>query len=122
MSILVNISVISSSIHGYIAVKGLTIKTNPLRMIKKFFSQPNGLTQYISNTTRNLDKTKSLIDLAMTNSKFVKDAGTLEHFISDHQPIFIVHKKSRIPEIPLNSHEGPTGTLIKISFKRGYVI
>ena len=60
-----------------------------------FFAQSNGLTQYINNTTRNTDKTKSLIDLALTNSKFISNAGTLEYFISDHQPIYIVHKKGR---------------------------
>ena len=60
-----------------------------------FFSQSNGLTQYINTATRNTDKTKSLIDLALTNSKFISTSGTLEHFISDHQPIFIVHKKGR---------------------------
>ena len=60
-----------------------------------FFAQSNGLTQHIKNTTRNTDKSKSLIDLALTNSKFINQSGTLEHFISDHQPIFIVHKKAR---------------------------
>ena len=33
--------------------------------------------------------------LAFSNSKFVSGAGTLEHFISDHQPIYLIHKKSR---------------------------
>ena len=67
------------------------------QMYKKlhFFSQSNGLTQYISNTTRNTDKSKSLIDLALTNSRFINSAGTLNHYISDHQPIYVVHKKSR---------------------------
>ena len=60
-----------------------------------FFSQSNGFTQYINSTTRNTDKSKSLIDLALTNSKFVSNSGTLEHYISDHQPIFIIHKKGR---------------------------
>ena len=55
--------------------------------------QSNGLAQYINTTTRNNDKTKSLLDLAISNSKFVSQAGTLEHYISDHQPIYIVHKK-----------------------------
>ena len=59
------------------------------------FSQSNGLSQYIQNTTRNTDKSKSLIDLALTNSKFVSCSGTLELFISDHQPIYLVHKKGR---------------------------
>ena len=60
-----------------------------------FFVQSNGLTQYINNTTRNTDKTNSLIDLALTNSKFIHLSGTLNHFISDHQPIYLVHKKMK---------------------------
>ena len=60
-----------------------------------FFSQSNGLSQYIKNTTRNTDKSKSLIDLALTNSKFVSKAGTLDLFLSDHQPIYIIHKKGK---------------------------
>ena len=60
-----------------------------------FFAQSNSLTQHITSTTRNTDKTKSLLDLALTNSKFIDRAGTLEHYISDHQPIYIVHKKGR---------------------------
>ena len=60
-----------------------------------FFIKSNGLSQAIDKTTRNTDKTKSLLDLILTNSLYVKAAGTLEHFISDHQPIFIVKKKGR---------------------------
>ena len=60
-----------------------------------FLTQSNGLAQLINTTTRNTDKTKSLIDLALTNSKFISGSGTLGHFISDHQPIFVVHKKGR---------------------------
>ena len=60
-----------------------------------FFVQANGLSQHIKATTRNNDKTKSLLDLAISNSKFISRAGTLDHFISDHQPIYIVHKKGR---------------------------
>ena len=60
-----------------------------------FFSQSNGLTQYIKNTTRNTDKSQSLIDLALSNSQYIDQAGTLDHFISDHQPIYIIHKKGR---------------------------
>ena len=60
-----------------------------------FLIQSNGMSQYINTTTRNTDKTKSLIDLAITNSKFVSNSGTLNYFMSDHQPIYIVHKKGR---------------------------
>ena len=60
-----------------------------------FFAQSNGLSQHIKTTTRNTETTKSLIDLVLSNSKFVLKAGTLDHFISDHQPIYVVHKKGR---------------------------
>ena len=60
-----------------------------------FFAQSNGLGQYIKNSTRNTDKTNSLLDIAFSNSNFVERSGTLEHYISDHQPIFVIHKKGR---------------------------
>ena len=60
-----------------------------------FFITSNGLSQHIKSMTRNTDKTNSLIDLALSNSKFISSAGTLEHYISDHQPIYLVHKKGR---------------------------
>ena len=31
----------------------------------------------------------------LSNSRFISKSGTLEHFISDHQPIYVVHKKDR---------------------------
>ena len=61
----------------------------------KFFTQSNGLSQLISTTTRNTDKTNSLLDLILTNSKYVSMAGTLEHYVSDHQPVYVVKKKGR---------------------------
>ena len=60
-----------------------------------FFIKANGFTQVIENTTRNTDKTKSLLDIVLTNSKYIERAGTLDHFISDHQPIFVIKKKKR---------------------------
>ena len=60
-----------------------------------FCAQSNGLTQHIRTTTRNTDKSQTLIDIAFSNSKCVSGSGTLEHFISGHQPIFLIHKKSR---------------------------
>ena len=60
-----------------------------------FFIQSNGLSQHILNSTRNTDKSQSLIDIAISNSKFVSGSGTLDHHISDHLPIFIVHKKGK---------------------------
>ena len=60
-----------------------------------FLFKSNGLSQLITKTTRNTDKTKSLLDVIVTNSKYVSKAGTLDHFISDHQPIYVVKKKKR---------------------------
>ena len=60
-----------------------------------FFIKSNGLTQEIMNSTRNSDKTNSLLDLVLTNSRYISKAGSLDHFISDHQPIFVVKKKKR---------------------------
>ena len=70
-------------------------KKSPCFKKLDFFVRSNGLTHCISTTTRVTEKTKSLIDLVLTNSKFIKLTGTLEHHISDHQPIYIVHTKSR---------------------------
>ena len=70
-------------------------KSSPNFRKFNFFAQSNGLTQFIKNTTRNTDKSNSLINLALTNSKFINQSGTLDYFIRDHQPIFIVHKKAR---------------------------
>ena len=60
-----------------------------------FFVKANGLKQVIMTTTRNNDKTQSLLDLVLTNTKYVSKAGTLDYYISDHQPIFVVKKKGR---------------------------
>ena len=70
-------------------------KSSPMYKKVKFFAQSNGLAQYIESTTRNTDTTDTLLDPALTNSKFVSLAGTLDHFISDHQPIYIIAKKGR---------------------------
>ena len=60
-----------------------------------FFVKANGLKQIIDTTTRITSKTKSLLDLILTNSLYVRSAGTLDHYISDHQPIFVTKKKGR---------------------------
>ena len=61
----------------------------------KNFERSNSLEQKISTTTRNTKNSSSLLDVAFTNIKFVKEAGTLDSFLSDHQPIFLLKKKER---------------------------
>ena len=47
------------------------------------------------NTKRNTDKGKLLLDVILTNAKYIRKVGTLSHFISDLQPIYVVKKKAR---------------------------
>ena len=79
----------------------MNYKNKTLKEYKKvnFLTQSNGLSQVINNTTRNTDKTKSLLDLIITNSKYIKVAGTLNHYISDHQPVFAIKKKVVVKEM-----------------------
>ena len=60
-----------------------------------FFVKAIGFSQLITTTTRNTDKSKTLIDLILTNAKYISSSGTLEHYISDHQPVYVVKKKGR---------------------------
>ena len=61
----------------------------------KFFEKANSLDQVINTTTRNTQTSCSLLDIAFTNMKHIQAAGALDSFLSDHQPIFILKKKSR---------------------------
>ena len=49
----------------------------------------------IGYINRNTNKTKSLLDIILTNLRYISEAGTLEHYISDHQLIYVVKKKKR---------------------------
>ena len=89
-----NISKTDLFLLGYLNVNYKNKRSADYKQFN-FFARSNGLTQHITKTTRNTDKTTSLIDLALSNSKFIQSAGTLDHFISDHQPIFLLHKKAR---------------------------
>ena len=61
-----------------------------------FFENSNNLKQVIKDTTRNTDKTKSLIDLIFTNAPHISESGTIESFISDHQPVYIIKKQAKV--------------------------
>ena len=75
----------------------VNFKSKKTREYKKlnFLIQSNGLTQHIKDTTRNTKDSNSLVDLVLTNSKYVSSAGLLDHYFSDHQAIFVVKKKKR---------------------------
>ena len=61
----------------------------------KFFERSNLLEQLICTTTRNTKTSSSLLDMAFIKMKHISQAGTLDSFISDHQPIFIIKKKEK---------------------------
>ena len=61
----------------------------------KFFEKANSLEQKIGTTTRNTRSSKTLLDIALTNIKYIKTAGALDSFLRDHQPIFILKKKQK---------------------------
>ena len=59
------------------------------------FQNTNHLKQHIKSATRNTSKTSTLIDLILSDAQHISGAGTLDSFISDHQPIYIIKKKTR---------------------------
>ena len=63
-------------------------KLSPAYKKLLFLDNMHGLRQIIEETTRNTDKSKTLIDLILTNSKYISESGTIDTFNSDHQPIF----------------------------------
>ena len=70
-------------------------KNSPNYKKLAFFESSNSLKQVINRATRTTKNTNSILDLILTNCKYIAMAGTLDTFISDHQPIFIVKKKQR---------------------------
>ena len=60
-----------------------------------FFAQSNGLCQYIKKTPREILIRPDLCWTLPSRIRTVGTSGTLEHFISDHQPVFFIHKKGR---------------------------
>ena len=81
-------------------------KKSPNYKALKFFERAHSLDQNISTTTRNTKKSSSLLDIAFTNMKYIKTAGTLDSFLSDHQPIFIIKKKGKNTEKIEQQFEG----------------
>ena len=72
----------------------------------KFFERANSLHQEIKVTTRNTKTSSSILDIALTIMKYVKAAGTLDSFLSDHQPIFVLKKKNKNKERVEQKFEG----------------
>ena len=60
-----------------------------------FFVRANGFKQIIKNTTRNTSSSSTILDLIITNAQYISSSGTINSYISDHQPIYIVKKKEK---------------------------
>ena len=69
-------------------------KTNEYKKIS-FFIKSNQLCQLINESTRITDKTKTTIDLIITNCEFISRSGPLDTFLSDHRPTYVIKKKHR---------------------------
>ena len=61
-----------------------------------FFSKSNGLKQIIKNSTRHTKTTSTLIDIILTNDQYISHSGTINSYLSDHQPIYVIKKKFRM--------------------------
>ena len=70
-----------------------------------FFVRSNQLMQHITDNTRCTQTSSTVLDLAITNCRYVSLAGTLPLYISDHQPIYIIKKKDKDVR-PKESFEG----------------
>ena len=57
-----------------------------------FFQSDNSVNQMITNETRVCTKSKSLIDLILTNADYIAEGGTHYTFTSYHQPIYVIKK------------------------------
>ena len=73
------------------------VKTKKKPETKKlaFFIKSSQLNQLIKETTRITKTTETTLDLIMTNSKYITQAGTLNDYLSDHQPVYAIKKKNK---------------------------
>ena len=59
------------------------------------FATNQNITQIIKNPTRYSKKSSTLIDLAFTNIKYIRESGVWNYNISDHKLIYVIKKKQR---------------------------
>ena len=71
-------------------------KSSPDKQRLKDFEKKFYLKQLIKTPTRITNKSKTVIDLIFTNVKSVKNSGVLSNIMSDHLPVFLIKKHTRI--------------------------
>ena len=67
-----------------------------------FLEKKHSLSQIIKNNTRTTKKTSKLLHIILTNAKYISKSGTVDTFISDHQPIYAIKKKIKMAKSPEN--------------------
>ena len=68
----------------------------------KYFASLNGLPQLIDCPTRCTLTTRKTIDLIFTNMDYIAKSGTIDLFMSDHRPVFLIKKKQKSHHPKLN--------------------
>ena len=74
----------------------------------QFFEKSNSLKQIIETSTRITKTTSSILDIVLTNTLHVSCSGVIDTSISDHQPIFVVRKKTRNQPSEMQKFKGRT--------------
>ena len=74
-------------------------RDDPNTIALQNFAKKWGLYQCIKDITRPNNRGGTCIDLIMTNSPFVAEAGVSDDMISDHLTVFCIRKKSKEKEI-----------------------
>ena len=90
-----NISTRELVIMGDLNIDILSSISTNCKELKEFCKDFN-LTQYIKEPTRITSKSRTILDVIMTNMNFVKESGVLDIIISDHLPVYIIKKKPRL--------------------------
>ena len=70
-------------------------KSTPASKKLLFFQKSNCLDQLITSPTRITKTSSTSLDLIFTTANYISTSGTLNTFISDHQPVFLIKKKGR---------------------------
>ena len=74
-------------------------KTAPAYKKLLFFEKVNNLTQHIENATRVTKHSSTLLYLILSNAQYITRSRTLDTYISDQSPIYIIKKKHKIPKV-----------------------
>ena len=68
-------------------------KSSPKYKKLFFFQKAKNLSQLIKTDTRITKNSSTILNLILTKASYIRHSGTLDTFISDHQPIFLLKKK-----------------------------